>query len=289
LLFQVEHDSYKVGELINKFWEEFDYFHSKSGPFDNRDHIWVSGDIRSGHSHIWHSKNSLRYTKIFGQLACRVCSKILGIGSAERAWGDVKHLKTNKRSHIGGERVKKQATIYGSHCVTLANLERAYKPEDYKNKPYKFWMEEDMDKEFDLFVTETTKAPKARRTFIAYEEEWEEAATKKKDPVNEAKLLQKYGGLQWYDMDTKKTFYANSTEVRWIKEPRKAGMYCVIGYDEDYEEGKVDEEDDEHVEYWQITEDLRYCISEHYKTKPNGDIKIITVEASDDESEQESE
>ena len=72
--------------MINLFWEEFDYFHSKTGPFENREHIWVSGDIRLGASHIWHSKNSLRYTKVFGRLACRVCSKILGIGSAERAW-----------------------------------------------------------------------------------------------------------------------------------------------------------------------------------------------------------
>jgi hypothetical protein len=35
-----------------------------------------------------------------GAFACIVCSKLLGIGSAERSWGGVKHLKTNKRSHI---------------------------------------------------------------------------------------------------------------------------------------------------------------------------------------------
>lgn len=278
LCFQVEHDLYKLGDLINLFWEEFEFFHSKSGPFENRDHIWVSGDIRSGSSHIWHSKNSLRYTKIFGQFACRVCSKILGIGSAERAWGDVKHLKTNKRSHISGDRVKKQATIYGSHCVSLANIERAYKPEEYKNKPYKFWMDEDMDKEFDIFVADVSKEPKKKRIFQAWEEEWEADSIKKKDPVNEAKLLAKYGGLQWYDIDTRKTFYSNAAEVRWVKEPRKAGVYCVIGYDEEYEEGKEDEKNDEHVEYWEITEDLRYCISEHYKNISNAEVKIITKE-----------
>jgi hypothetical protein len=94
----VEHDDANLGDMINLFWEEFDFFHNKAGPFENREHIRVSGDVRSGASHIWHSKNSLRYTKVFGQLACRVCSKILGIGSAERAWGDVKHLKTNKKA-----------------------------------------------------------------------------------------------------------------------------------------------------------------------------------------------
>lgn len=285
----MEYDFHKLGELINKFWEEFDYFHSKSGMFAHREHIWVSGDIRSGASHLWHSKNSMRYTKIFGALACRVCSKILGIGSAERAWGDVKHLKTNKRSHIGGERVKKQATIYGSHCVTLANMERAYKPDDYKNKPYKFWMDEDMDKEFDLFVEDKSEKPKSKRIFKAWEEEWEADAIKKKDPVNEAKLLKKYGGLQWYDIDTNKTFYGNATEVRWFKEPRKAGVYCVIGYDEDYEEGKEEEKNDDHVEFWHITEDLRYCITEHYNKNEQNEIKIIKPAETEVESEPESE
>jgi hypothetical protein len=279
----VEHDAAKLGDMNNLFWEEFDFFHNKAGPFENREHIWVSGDVRSGASHIWHSKNSLRYTKVFGQLACRVCSKILGIGSAERAWGDVKHLKTNKRSHISADRVKKQATIYGSHCISLANMARAYKASDDKSKPYKFWTEEDMDREFDLFEEGNLPEPKKVRIFRSWEEDWEPEAVKKRDPVNEAKLLQKYGGLQWYDFDNKKTFYSNENEIRWFKEPRKAGVYCIIGYDEDYEEGKTPEDIDEHVEMWHISEDLRYCIAEHYKKNTSLGVKILDEQQKDDE------
>ena len=55
---------------------------------------------------MWHSRNSLRYANVLGPLACRVTSKILGIGSAERSWGDVKHLKTNKSAHLYADRVK---------------------------------------------------------------------------------------------------------------------------------------------------------------------------------------
>jgi hypothetical protein len=69
----------------------------------------------------------LRFTSIFGQFACRVCSKIKGIGSAERSWGDVKHLKTNQRSHLSSRATKMQATIFGASCVQLARLKQQEK------------------------------------------------------------------------------------------------------------------------------------------------------------------
>lgn len=99
---EAEESRWDMGGVLNCFWEEFEHFHNKTGPFKDRDHIWNSADINNGdvsntlafyynpandtyssflllnpQSHIWHSKNSLRYTKIFGRLACRVCSKIL--------------------------------------------------------------------------------------------------------------------------------------------------------------------------------------------------------------------
>jgi hypothetical protein len=271
--------------MINTFWEEFDYFHSKTGPYENREYIWVSGDIQSGASHIWHSKNSLRYTKVLGKLACRACSKILGIGSAERAWGDVKHLKTNKRSHISGDRVKKQATIYGSHCVTLSKMHRDHKAEEYKEKPYKFWLEEDMDKEFDIFFQDKKKEPKKIKFFKAWEEEWEVEAVKKRDPVNEAKLLEKYGGLQFFDPDKNKTYLSSDKSVRWHKEIRKPGVYCIICYDEDYQEGQAEEEDDEHVEMWLLSEDLRYCIAEYYKKNKDKGVKVIELKDGEENEE----
>ena len=94
----------------------------KTGPFENRDYIWNAADIREGNSHMWHKKHSLRYTKILGRLACRVTSKILGIGAAERSWGDVKHLKTNKRSHLSSSRVKKQATLVAPYGRNYGKL-----------------------------------------------------------------------------------------------------------------------------------------------------------------------
>ena len=36
------------------------------------------------------------FTKVLGFVACRVTSKVLGIGAAESSWGDVKTIKYGK-------------------------------------------------------------------------------------------------------------------------------------------------------------------------------------------------
>ena len=118
-------DSDELADLFNDFWEEFEHFKSRTGPF-NKQYIWKESnpDLHNGCSYMWHKKNSVPFTKVFGKFACRVCSKIVGMGSAERNWGDVKHLKTDKRSHLSSEAVEKQATIFGASCLLNARLER---------------------------------------------------------------------------------------------------------------------------------------------------------------------
>jgi hypothetical protein len=76
-----------ISTITNKFWDEFRDFTTNSGPFSS---------MNNGKSYLWHQKYSLHHTKVLGFVACRVTSKILGIGAAERAWGDVKTLKSNK-------------------------------------------------------------------------------------------------------------------------------------------------------------------------------------------------
>ena len=158
LLYFSLQDTNEIGDDINLFWEEFDQFHSKTGLFADRDHIWNSSDIQKGNAHLWHYRNSFRYTKLFGKLSCRVTSKILGIGSAERSWGDTKHLKTNKRSHLSGERTKKQATIFGASCMERAEIKQRFRTES-KN-PYKYWTDEDFDREFDMLAEIDLQKPK---------------------------------------------------------------------------------------------------------------------------------
>ena len=151
-LFNFQSDQESIGEQINKFWEEFDDFHNKKGAFENREHIWNSADINNGLPHMWHYRNSFRYTKVLGAIVCRVCSKILGIGSAERSWGDVKHIKTNKRSHLSAERTKKQSTIFGSYCMEKADRMKKAKMDDESKGPITMWSDDDFDRRFDIFA-----------------------------------------------------------------------------------------------------------------------------------------
>ena len=172
-------DNDKIGQLINLFWVEFDDFHKKTGLYKDRDHIWNSTDIQQGNPHFWHYRNSYRYTKILGKLGCRVTSKILGIGSAERAWGDVKHLKTNKRAHLSADKIKKQSIIFGASCMERAQIKRNFdKDGDKSNAPYKFWTEEDFDAELDILTSNdaATKPLKSFRIFKSWKEDWEDEA-----------------------------------------------------------------------------------------------------------------
>ena len=75
---------------LDTFWSEYNLFNHKNDTFDSNDFIWNSKYITDGNSYLWNQKYSLPSTKVLGFVACRVTSKILGIGSAERSWGDVK-------------------------------------------------------------------------------------------------------------------------------------------------------------------------------------------------------
>jgi hypothetical protein len=83
-LFGQDKERDERSKMLNTFGKSDD-FHTKSGPYANREHIWLSRDLKDRHSHIWHNRNTLRTTDFLCKLACRVCSKILGIGSAERS------------------------------------------------------------------------------------------------------------------------------------------------------------------------------------------------------------
>lgn len=268
------------------FWTEFEDFHSKTGCFQNREHIWHSTDIINGHSYLWHKKNSLRYSYIFGKVGCRVCSKILGIGSAERNWGDVKHLKSNKRASLSGERTKKQATVFGAACVEKKNIEMRRALQDNSGQPIKFWTEDDFDAEFDMLGIDATEASTRRptRLFLSFEEPWEKDVMLKQDPVSEARLLKKYGGLQWYDPDDEVMCFSDSKKLEWVKpnkRKKEEGGYHVVAYDENYE--KDSETAEYHLQPWAIGEDLRLVISEYYtKHKEFG---VVVVQSPTGEKE----
>ena len=59
-----------------------------------------------------------------GIVACRSTSNHLGIGAAEWSWGDVKHLKTDKRSHLSADKTEKQSVLYTTARIEEARMKR---------------------------------------------------------------------------------------------------------------------------------------------------------------------
>lgn len=109
--------------IVDLCWDEFKAFQKQTKPFDNVAR-WNSAHALAGLSHLWHEKYSLPYTAILGFVACRVTSKACGIGAAERSWGDVKHIKSGKRSNLSGKTVEKRAVIYTSARINDARIKR---------------------------------------------------------------------------------------------------------------------------------------------------------------------
>ena len=61
---------------------------------------------------MWHQKYSLPCNNVLAFLACKVTSKVLGIGASENSWGDLKTIKLGKISTISSDVSKKQCIVY---------------------------------------------------------------------------------------------------------------------------------------------------------------------------------
>ena len=107
----------ELNETLHTFWSEYTKSNHKNYPFDRNEFIWNSKDIRDGNSNLWYQKYSLPPTKIVGFVFCMVTSKILGIVSAERSWGDVKIIKSEKISALGSDIYENQSIVYTSACI----------------------------------------------------------------------------------------------------------------------------------------------------------------------------
>lgn len=102
-----------TSEIIDRFWDEYQQFVTMSDPFDKAGR-WLTDDCLKGRSHKWHFKYSEPYTVVLGFVACRVTSKVLGIGMAERAWGALKIIKDGRRSHLSGDSTEMRSIVYTS-------------------------------------------------------------------------------------------------------------------------------------------------------------------------------
>lgn len=275
--------------IINTFWQEHKDFQSKSGAFQGRENVsWHFNhpDLKGGTSYFWHEKVSCKLTKVFGKLAARASSKILGIGSAERAWGDVKQLKSGKRSHLSADKVKKQATLFGESAMRIARSKRKASIDDPKSK-YALadsWYDEDLDAVLKLLnpiPVEKPRAPVRTRYFHAHISTDDIVKISIRDTKVMHSLLQKWGDLHWNDGET--TFRSGKEKMMWHRTTKshKGGWYLRAYDDECYQPTLTYDENREAggVEEVPITLELVDSIAEYHSKHPELGVVVVRHDA----------
>jgi len=279
----------KQADLIDTFHQEYSDFVGKAGVF-NKPHIWITAAKADTKAHEWHHRYSLRDTKVLGKLACLVLSKPVGNGASERSWKKVKHNKSKYRARTLPKRAKKQATIAGIHCAQKLEVELAA-----KEKKGELWEDKDfvtmhLD-QYCLPIDELTseEAMKQKtRIFCAWKESWEDKGLPSSgDPVIEARMLRKYAGLQWYDIDKDKMFVSHSDRMEIKKTRGKPTMYNIFAHTNEYDEDVNDDDQIDQFEIWEKTEDFFEMITEYYVKNKN--LGVMVYQKGDIESENEDE
>lgn len=222
-------DEHKQNHHLSLLVEQFMSFRSQSGRPYSDPMVWSSPHCKEGNSHIWHYQYSRPWNRELSYVACRVTSKLLGIGSAERCWGDVKHLKSNKRSHLSATTAKQQSMIYGSYCLQKARIKRQARADITEEQDfasldlfddYTYFSDDMIDDKEVISKLELVNAKKvarastaqfvnncledafhARRKFKCFTEPWERRALVDKDPTFKHKLLKKFGGVRYVNPD----------------------------------------------------------------------------------------
>ncbi|KAL3769143.1 hypothetical protein ACHAWU_001211 [Discostella pseudostelligera] len=232
-----------IGDVVNTFWKEYKQFQNRDGIFSKRGR-WACRDVVEGRSHIWHENYSLPHTQVLGFVACRVTSKLCGIGAAERSWGGVKTIKDGNRSHIGSISLEKRAILYTTARIQDARAERERLEKSDAGKNGMFCDDDlifNMDLEkFGVNVSELQGKP-VERIFRAWVEDSEEGMRYKNDIVVKSILLEKYKNLVFTDTDSGsstygRTFTVSPTEMEF-RRGRKKGLsgWMVIGESADDE------------------------------------------------------
>jgi Protein of unknown function (DUF 659) len=267
------------GSVLNQYWSEWDEFNTRTGKFAATKHFWKSGDIDTNKTWQWHKNNSFYETQFFGKFACRVTSKIAGIGNAERCWGDVKTLKDGKRSHLSSGATSKQATIYGSACAERAEREMLRKRHDQE---FTMWDDIDMDalglQRFGK-TSENVRPSVQPKKFKCYMEDWEASAIKDKDPLASVKLVGKYGGIFYLEGNVR--YRIHLIKMNFIKDKEnKKKCWHVLGCTDSYDPDVNDEETFDNME---INNDLHGLIYTYYHEANDKTVEMVVAPGTVDE------
>ena len=137
-------DARDIDIIINDFWKQFKHWRQKTGKYGDNEGRWHLPEVKAGTSHVWHENYSLPYYPELGHVACRTTSKIVGIGPAERGWGDVKRMKDGARACLSGAKTEKQAILYTTARLAEARLKRDAMEKIDAEGPESMWGDDDI-------------------------------------------------------------------------------------------------------------------------------------------------
>ena len=266
-------------KLIDTFIEEYGDFTNKRGMFAC-DNIWIMAKDEHAKAYQWHYKYSLTTTKVLGKLACLVLSKILGIGTAERNWKQVKAVKSGQRVNTGIDKTKKQVLIYAQYQQTRAQARMTKLA-----VAGKLWEDEDFaSMKMDPFCKEIKESLQAEqmekevRILRLWQERWElEKIGPNGDLILEARLTKKYKGLKFFDIDENNRVMTVHKMI--FQKKRGNNLYHVFATMDGFNDvlKDEDEENDAYWQPWEVNEDLFDCMRVYYKEQADSNVKCYEL------------
>ena len=213
---------------------------------------------------------------MLGKLACLVLSKILGIGTAERNWKQVKAVKSGQRVNTSMMKTTKQVLVYAQYQQARAQAVMANRA-----TAGKLWDDSDfVSMKMDQYCRDIKESLEPDvippRHVRLWKEQWE-THTKgtSEDERLKPRLDKKYGGLKLYDTDY------NSRQMTclkpWFHKKRGENRYCIFAVLDGFDPKKddLDEENYEMWNTWDLDSALYDCIQDYYTANPGEDGVVL--------------
>jgi hypothetical protein len=224
----------QIARSTTVFLREHRIFANRTGAYANSI-MWSEPDhdefIVSCH---WHLSWTVPRSTVLGKLACLVLSKILGIGSAERNWKQVKKLKSGDRSNLSMNVTSKITNVYGQYQQMKARSRQ-----DEMSSVGKLWTEEDFHcMKLDVFCGDITKSLEddarmaTMRTFRNWNERWQNphGLSPRGDDILEERIRKKFLGMKLLWNNT--LFWIHTVVLR---KKRADNKYVLIAINESFE------------------------------------------------------
>ncbi len=225
----------QIAQSTIVFLREHRNFANRTGTYDNTI-MWSEPDndefIVSCH---WHLTWTVPRSTVLGKLACLVLSKILGIGSAERNWKQVKKLKSGDRSNLSMNVTSKITNVYGQYQRMKASSRQ-----EQMSSVGKLWTEEDFHcMKLDVFCgdiaasLENDARMATMRIFRNWNERWQNpphGLGPRGDDFLEERLRTKFVGMKLLWNNT--LFWIHTVVLR---KKRADNKYVLIAINESFE------------------------------------------------------